>query len=240
MAVMSKKEWKRRRLRRKRMRKIAILGGLAVALILVLLLFVKIISWIFSGTDDGLVKKVGDIPVTQKLLTVSDRTRPGTALNNVKTIVIHYAGMPGTTAKDQRDYYERLREASNAKDALESMHFIVGPDGEIIQCIPINEAAYGSKSSNENGLSIEFCCIEADGSMSKDTYKSLVTLVGYLCDEFDLKASDVKRHYDLTGKDCPLFFVKNEESWKNFLDDVALAIKGKDFTTSNPVVKKSN
>jgi len=238
MAVMSKKEWMRRRRRRKKIRKYAILGGMAVLLILVLLLIIKLISWIFSGTDDGLVSKVDDIKVTQKLLTIDDSTRPGTRLTDVKSIVIHYDGVPGTKAMDRRDYYEGLRDAHHDTDSLESMHFVVGPEGEIVQCIPINEAAYASKSSNAHCLSVEFCCTETDGTMTAETYESLVKLVAYLCDEFDLKADKVDRHFDISGKKCPLYFAEHEDSWKQFREDVTKAIDGKEFGTENPIVKK--
>jgi N-acetylmuramoyl-L-alanine amidase CwlA len=239
MAVMSKKEWLRRRRRKKKIRKCAILGAFCVALILFLLLIIKIISWIFSGSDDGIVKKVDDVKVTQKLLTVNDKTRPGTALSKVKSIVIHYDGIPGTTAIERRNYYEKLKDSGSDKDERESVHFVVGPDGEIIQCIPTNEAAYASKSENDKCISVEFCCSSEDGAVSKETYESLVKLVGYLCDEYDVSTDNVKRHYDLTEKLCPRFFVENKESWAQFKEDVAKAAKGKDFDTDNPIVKPS-
>ncbi|MBO4685860.1 MAG: N-acetylmuramoyl-L-alanine amidase [Lachnospiraceae bacterium] len=238
MAVMSKKEWLRRRRRKKKIRKYAILGGFAVVLILFLLLIIKIFTWIFSGSDDGLIKKVGDIKVTQKLLTVDDNTRPGTALPSVKSIVIHYDGIPGTSAIDRRNYYESKKGSKSDKDTPESMHFVVGPEGEIIQCIPVTEAAYASKGSNADSLSVEFCSTGADGSVSKEEYVSLVTLVGYLCKEYDLDADDIKRHFDISGKQCPLFFVTNQDAWKQFLSDVEKAKAGKDFSTDNPIIKK--
>ena len=240
MAKISKAEMRRRRRRRKKIRKYAILAGLAIILILFLLVVIKLISWIFSGTDDGLIKKVGDISVTQKLLTVNDFTRPGTELAKVEKIIIHYTGREiGSSAMAQRDRYEAKKDSHNATDVRESMHFIVGSDGEIVQCIPVTEACYASKGDNSRGLSVEFCNIAADGSMSKETYKSLVTLVGYLCKEYKLSPEDaVVRHNDITGADCPKFFVDNEEAWTKFKADVAKAKDGKDFDTSNPVVRQ--
>ncbi|MBP5460637.1 MAG: N-acetylmuramoyl-L-alanine amidase [Lachnospiraceae bacterium] len=237
MAKMTRAELRRRKRRRKKIRKYAILTGFAVILILLVLLLIKLISWIFSGSDDGLVKKVDNIPVTQKLLTIDINTRPGTTLEKVEKIVIHYTAREvGSTAMAQRDRYEALRDTRNETDTRESMHFIIGSEGEIVQCIPINEAAYASKGDNGRALSIEFCNTTAEGGMSRETYVSLVKLVAYLCDEFDLTEKNVERHYDITGGACPRYFVKNPDSWTQFRDDVAKAIQGKSFDTSNPIV----
>ena len=239
MAKISRAELRRRRRRRKKIRKYAILAGLAVILILFLMLIIKLISWIFSGTDDGIVKKIDNITVTQKLLTVNDFTRPGTELKNVEKIVIHYTGRePGTTAIAQRDRYEAKKDTHSETDARESMHFIVGPEGEIVQCIPITEAAYASKGDNGRALSVEFCNVTADGEMTSDTYVSLVKLVAYLCDEFNLSENNLERHSDITGAACPRYFATNQDSWEQFREDVGKAIKGKSFDTSNSVVKQ--
>ena len=36
--------------------------------------------------------------------------------------------------------------------------------------------------------------------------------------------TDVIRHYDVTGKECPLYYVRNPEAWETFKDDVAAAM----------------
>ena len=43
--------------------------------------------------------------------------------------------------------------------------------------------------------------------------------------EFGLDADDVIRHYDVTGKLCPLYFVDHEDAWKQFKKDVDAAIQ---------------
>ena len=87
-------------------------------------------------------KKVADPPeYTVDLLTVNPYSRPGTALEQVNGIVIHYTANPGTTAKQNRDYFEGL---SHSGETSASSHFVIGIDGEIVQCIPCNEIAYAS------------------------------------------------------------------------------------------------
>jgi N-acetylmuramoyl-L-alanine amidase len=47
-----------------------------------------------------------------------------------------------------------------------------------------------------------------------------VELTAWLCRHFNVSPDQVIRHYDITGKDCPKYFVEHEDAWKQFLDDV--------------------
>ena len=38
--------------------------------------------------------------------------------------------------------------------------------------------------------------------------------------KFDLSTDDVIRHYDVTGKNCPKFYVENEDAWIKFKEDI--------------------
>ena len=33
------------------------------------------------------------------------------------------------------------------------------------------------------------------------------------------------RHYDVTGKLCPLYYVENPEAWEAFLEDIGAALE---------------
>ena len=94
---------------------------------------------------------------------------------------------------------------------------------EIIQCVPTSEMAYASNSRNQDTVSIENCHPDETGKFNDSTYNSLVHLTAYLCDKFDLDPENggVIRHYDVTGKDCPRYFVQNPDAWQQFLADVA-------------------
>ena len=41
----------------------------------------------------------------------------------------------------------------------------------------------------------------------------------------DLNENDVIRHYDVTGKACPKYFVDHEDAWKQFRKDVKKAMR---------------
>lgn len=151
------------------------------------------------------------------LLTPNQYSRPQTALKEVRGIVIHYTANPGTTAKQNRSYFESLKDTHQTKA---SSHFVIGIDGEIIQCIPSSEISYASNDRNEDTLSIECCHKDATGQFTQETYDSLVEMTAWLCGKFNLKVENVIRHYDVTGKECPIYYVKNEDAWERFKEDV--------------------
>lgn len=160
-----------------------------------------------------------DIDVEQMLLTVNEYSRPGIALTEINGIVIHYTANPGTTAEQNRSYYEGLK--TGEADTYVSSHFIIGLDGEIIQCIPLDEIAYASNDRNYDTISIECCHPDDTGEFTDETYQSLINLVTWLCEEYGLESTDVIRHYDVTGKECPLYFVEHEDAWEAFRSTIA-------------------
>ena len=166
---------------------------------------------------EGDIDWFGAPEIDVELLTVNPYSRPGIALKAVKGIVVHYTANPGSSAVDNRNYFEKLKDSQDTKV---SSHFVVGLEGEIIQCIPTKEIAYASNNRNTDTLSIECCHPDETGEFTEDTYDSLVQLTAWLCKRFSLEKDDVIRHYDVTGKDCPRYFVQNEDAWEQFKEDV--------------------
>ena len=152
-----------------------------------------------------------------ELLTENPYSRPGLQSDKIQNIVIHYTANPGTSAKQNRNYFEGLKDSKKTKA---SSHFIVGLDGEIIQCVPTWEIAYASNERNSDSVSIETCHFKTDGAYTKATYESLVHLTAWLCEKFELTEEDIIRHYDITGKICPKYFVDHEEACEQFKQDV--------------------
>lgn len=172
-----------------------------------------------------------DIPVPDYVekdyLTVNEFSRPGTPLEEINGVVIHYVGNPGTTAQANRNYFESLAEGTDGVYA--SSHFIVGLEGEVIQCIPLTEMAYASNSRNDDTVAIEVCHPDETGEFSPVTYDRVVELTAWLCTTFHLDpAEDVIRHYDVSGKLCPLYYVENPEAWETFLQDVAAEMEAQE------------
>ena len=158
--------------------------------------------------------------VDQDLIPVNRYSRPGTELRKIKGVVIHYVGNPATTAQANRDYFANL---SLTGDTYASSHFVVGLEGEIIQCVPMTEVAYCSNERNDDTISIEVCHYDETGEFSSVTRESLVKLTAWLVHTFDLKTEGVIRHYDVTGKICPKYYVENEDAWEELLCDIETA-----------------
>lgn len=193
---------------------------------IVLLVVVALVAAVYSLS---LVRgqSVADVDASQpdidvQLLDVNPYSRPGTESDGINGIVIHYTANPGSTAQENRDYFNGL-QYSHETEA--SSNFIVGIDGEIIQCVPTWEVAYASNDRNSDTVSIECCHPDESGKFTEQTYRSLVQLTAWLCVKFDLGPEDVIRHYDVTGKICPKYFVENEDAWETFRTDVGNAIK---------------
>lgn len=189
------------------------------ALAAMLGLIVGVSKYRKNGINPQVLSKIeADTPdYDVQLLTVNSYSRPGTALEKVNGIVIHYTANPGSTAQANRNYFEGLKD-SHATHA--SSHFIVGLDGEIVQCIPTAEIAYASNERNSDTISIECCYEHEDGSFNQETYNEVIHLTAWLCAKFGLKGKDVIRHYDVTGKMCPLYYVEHEDAWTQFQKDV--------------------
>lgn len=145
-----------------------------------------------------------------------------------KGITIHYVGNPGSTAISNRNWFE-----NGAGGAHTSAHYIIGLNGEIIRCIPENERAmhagksYGSqwneavKTNNSRYIGIECCHPDSSGKFNNKTYASLVELVNDICNRYELdKELDIVRHFDITGKSCPIYYVINQAEWKQLLKDI--------------------
>ena len=151
--------------------------------------------------------------IDQQIIEIDGDSRRGVYLEGVRNIVIHYVGNPGSTAQQNRDYY------ANPSSEVSS-HFVIGLDGEIIQCIPLYEKSSASNHRNKDTISIEVCHPDESGKFTDASYQSLIKLTVWLCEVCGLDSDDIIRHYDITGKQCPLYFVAHEDAWEQFKNDV--------------------
>jgi hypothetical protein len=223
-----------RRRRRERRRR------LTIAAVILLAILGGLVIWRLTGRGSTDSSALSDHPISQlssliwgdpnpyttleedwvdvELLPVNDYSRPGRSLPEVNNIVVHYVGNPGTTAMENRNYFANLADTHLTHA---SSHFVVGLEGEVVQCVPLNEVSYCSNDRNNDTIAIECCHPDETGEFTQETYDSLVRLLHTLCSLYRLDAEDIIRHYDVTGKECPLFYVKNEDAWAQLKEDVA-------------------
>ncbi len=163
--------------------------------------------------------------IKEMLLTRNKNSRPGLSLKKIKGIVIHYTANPGTSAKANRNYFESRKNMEDKSVNKVSSHYIIGLSGEIIQCIPDYEIAYASNERNKDTLSIECCHPDSTGKFSKETYQSLIHLAAYLADRYEFPLDGIIRHYDVTGKKCPKYYVRHQDAWERLKNDIRIYLK---------------
>lgn len=214
---------RKKRRRRRRQRQIIRLCVLLFLLLLCLLVIIGIWYLVHNrqAKEEVMaydVKYIAQAPDYQvQLLDINEYSRPGNALPQVNGIVIHYTANPGTSAEQNRGYFQGLKDTG---ETYASSHFVVGIEGEIIQCIPCNEIAYASNERNEDTIAIECCIPDETGEFSEATYQSLIELTTWLMGRYDLGTEDVIRHYDVTGKMCPKYYVEHEDAWDALRQDL--------------------
>jgi len=183
------------------------------------------------------VDPTGCYDITSYLIPDTSTNRPGTTINSVKAIVIHWTQVPNQTPKDTIDYWATGVTAGSA-------HYVIGTDGSVYQSIPNTERArhggiatgvYKDKATslfgeginpNAYSIGIELEPINSAGEFAESTRKSAVDLTADLCKELGLDPdTQLVRHYDLLNKNCPKYYVDNEDEWKSFINDVKAAME---------------
>jgi len=145
--------------------------------------------------------------VEPQLIAVDGASRRGEKLEAVRDIAVHYVGNPGTSAQANRNYF-------NNPDSEVSSHFVIGLEGEIILCVPLDEKSSATNHRNKDTISIEVCHPDETGKFNDQTYASLIRLLTWLCEKYGLSEENVIRHYDVTGKSCPLYYVEHPDAWE--------------------------
>ena len=141
----------------------------------------------------------------------------------IKYIVIHHTGNDGDSDEANANYFRR-----NVVKA--SAHYFVDDDS-VTQSVPDNYVAWSvggkkytncaktgggtmhSKCTNANSLSVELCDAVKDGKVypSTKTIENALSLVRELMKKYNVPASHVIRHFDVTGKACPAYWCGNVE-----------------------------
>lgn len=168
--------------------------------------------------------------------------------SSIKYIVIHFTANDGDKAINNGNYFK-----NNVVKA--SAHYFVD-DNTVIQSVKDNYVAWsvggskypncsktggGSKYgvvTNSNSISIEMCDTKKDGKVmaTNATIENCVELTVKLMKKYKIPSSHVVRHFDVTGKPCPAYYV-NKNAWNKFLSKVKKAAGEK---TTKVEVKKVN
>lgn len=144
------------------------------------------------------------------------RTQP------VRYIVMHYTANNGDTAKNNCDYYHCVGGLKA------SAHYFVDEHGAM-QSVRDGDTAWhcGARAywhpecRNANSIGIEMCSRKrADGSyyIKPETVANAAALAREIMQRYGIDTEHVVRHYDVTGKCCPMPWVDDPAQWTAFKD----------------------
>lgn len=170
-------------------------------------------------------------------------SRSGRPMPEPRGIILHWTAniKPGADALANRKWFETWRGYKV------SSHYIVD-DKRIVLIIPESEIAFGAgtatkpdalalfgKTPNNHAIHVEWCVNQ--GSNGGETYKNAVVLCGDLIARHRWGLGNLLRHFDVTGKICPAFFVDDRWAaqmgfqvgaaavWQQFRRDVTIATR---------------
>ena len=147
-----------RRIKRKkeeRIRQLILAGFFTAASVIILAAVIVLFKNVFQKkqVDPGEVQVPEYVQVD--LLTPNPYSRPQKPLEEVRGIVVHYVANPCSTARENRSYFEQLKDQTGENATSASSHFVIGLEGEVVQCVPLTEVAYASNHRNSDTISIE-------------------------------------------------------------------------------------
>lgn len=153
-----------------------------------------------------------------------DARPDGTAID---MIVIHDTESPGV--RDARTIWNHFATPKSRVSA----HYIIGKDGEIVQCVPdelrawhCGESYYkGRDHLNDSAIGIELVNAQTgDDPFTNAQYHSLVRLVAYLVNEYHVPLDRIVGHKDITLKPEIKKDPARNFSWSRLLGGVQLAL----------------
>ena len=151
--------------------------------------------------------------ITDKPIPINKYNRPGTK-SSPKRICVHYTGDCGASAARLAQFWKNVAAGKfpDKPNSWTSAQYIVGLDGEVIRCVPDGEIAYAAANQNAYTIHIEVCYKQKSGRFEEKSVEALGELVRSLMTKYKIPAAKVVRHYDLTGKYCPAYYV-DENRW---------------------------
>ena len=170
------------------------------------------------------------------------------AVSNIRYIVIHYTGNDGDSDEGNANYFKGVRSAS--------AHYFVDDDS-ITQSVPDNYVAwsvggkkysdcaktgggkYYNKCTNNNSISIELCDSVKNGvyDFTENTLKQAAELTKELMRKYNVPIENIIRHFDVTGKICPLPFVRDESKWIAFNNRIKVSDDLELFKAVQKIIK---
>lgn len=149
--------------------------------------------------------------------------------SSIRFLVVHATGNDGDKAANNAKYFQTANRNASAHYFVDSNNvyqsvcdlsiaWSVG-GAKYANCKETGGGAFYGKCTNANSISIELCDDIKDGKVSANskTLNNAAILCSELMSKYNIPIERVIRHFDVTGKNCPAYFV-DSKAWQNFLN----------------------
>lgn len=176
--------------------------------------------------------------ITERFLKAGRHTRSKNIMPSVSGIVHHWIGNAGTTAEQNARYFDSIADSG---PRYASYHYIVDIDGSVLQLMPNYEVAWHAGPAGKTKpdiatalpvlpnyctIGVAHCHKDWDGAPSGKAYQTLLALDTLLCGIYGIDPETrVYRHYDITGKVCPRYWVNHSDEWSKFIRRLTKAVR---------------
>ena len=137
----------------------------------------------------------------------------------IEWLVMHYTANDGDSDTSNGKYFQQ------PLNPVASAHFFVDDDSITIS-VPEDYVAYHCGAyhythpfcRNYNSIGIEMCDAKRDGKVmaTAKTIANAADLAAMLCEKYNIPVDHIIRHYDVTGKLCPKYWVDDPDGIKKF------------------------
>lgn len=166
-------------------------------------------------------------PIMKENLANRQNYGSARSADKIKYIVIHYTGNDGDHDESNGNYFK-----NNVVKA--SAHYFVDDDSITMSvpelftawsvggtkwkdCATTGGGTMYGKITNANSISVEMCDTQRNGALmaTEKTMANTAELVKSLMKKYNIDIDHVYRHFDVTGKHCPAYFM-NASAWAEF------------------------
>ena len=153
------------------------------------------------------------------------------ALSTIKYIVIHYTANDGDTAISNAKYFANGSRGASAHYFVDSKNIVQSvKDDYVAWAVGGNKyddttktggGKFYGKCNNNNSLSIEICDDIKNNAIypTDSTINNIIELVRTLMKKYNISINNVIRHFDVTGKKCPMYWCGDSQKnakWQDF------------------------
>jgi N-acetylmuramoyl-L-alanine amidase CwlA len=168
------------------------------------------------------------------------------SLSKIKYLVYHFTANDGDTDEANSKYFKNNKVEASAHKFVDDDSVTTSVEDNYVawHCggkrysdyRKTGGAKFYGKCTNTNSVGIEMCDTIKDGkyNLSAKTRANSIAVGKEYIKKYGIKKENVIRHFDVTGKKCPLYFVENEADWIKFRNEL-FADEKKGYSGKFPV-----